>query len=387
MTVNAETLAEFSHRDPDLIYLNSGTLSITPASVTEAAASYRQGFERNPTQGLHAAWGMLWKVQCRLAEFLGASPHDLFLRSNVTQALNEFLLGMPLPSGSEVLIGDREYGAVHNALALRARRSGLKLRVIPTPRDGASLARHLTDRTSLVVLSHVLTGTGECLPIEDLARETRARGVLFCVDGAHAPGALPIDFKRLGDVDFYGGNLHKWMMGPKGTAFGWAPRRVLERIEPLQAGWTTFEITPGFTEFGDGDAVAGRMLLMGSLDFAPLFALGALLDFWKAAGPGEIRAAVVARGIHLRRKVQSRLGWELLSPVEGGGPLHTFRLPPELKRPGFGLMHELLHQHRLQVGLSPVHGEMQLRLSPHIYNSNDEIDRGVEILASVLRVL
>src|SRR4051812_44847016 len=96
--------------DPKLIYLNSGTHSICPRSVIDAQIRFEREFEKNPTAALFGAWERLWEVQKELGHFVNADPLDLFLRPNITVALNVFILGMPMPKG-EILHSDMEYGA------------------------------------------------------------------------------------------------------------------------------------------------------------------------------------------------------------------------------------------------------------------------------------
>ena len=242
--------------DENVLYLNSGTQSICPRSVLDAVVRNLRQYERNPTDQLIQSWARLWQVHQELGAFLGARPEDLFLRPNITSAMNAFILGAPLSPQSEILISDTEYGAIVNTCRYRVERdkaSGLTLRSFHVPGRAHEfenltedslcelIVAQLSPSTRMLVLSHVMTGSGLVIPVEKLAAQTRARGVLLVIDGAHSVGALELDFLRYDDVDFYGGNLHKWALGPKGTAFGWAHPRHHTSLQPLEAGWTTFE--------------------------------------------------------------------------------------------------------------------------------------------------
>lgn len=384
--------------DPELIYLNSGTHSICPSAVLDAVTRYQREYERNPTIELFRAWERLWKTQVRLAAFFGADPAELFLRVNVTEAMNAFLLGMPLGKGGEILISDLEYGAVAAIAKFRAKRDELRLRELHLPNAPAELTRltparaaelvlsQLGPETRLLILSDVMTSNGLVLPLDEIARETRRRGILLAVDGAHGPGFLPIDLSR-SDIDFYGGNLHKWMMGPKGTGFGWVPKRHHGALEPLLAGWTTFETPPHFQAFGGGSRFAAAQLMHGCRDFAPFFALNDLLDFWERNGG---RAAISARVRELQLELEARMAdalpWPLASPTaESGlrGPLLAYELPERLHGRAPLLFGQLLSEHRLQIQVLQVQGRWILRLSPHVYNSEEELERGVRILAAL----
>lgn len=365
-----------------MIYLNNGTHSLTPAAILDAVDRYERDYEANPTANLSAAWARLWEVQKGLGKFLKADPKDLFLRQNVTEAMNAFILGIPLLEGAEILLSDQEYQAVANVCRFRAERDGLTVRTFSPP----FTPEELRPETALLVVSHVTTGTGEVLPVADIAKAARAEGVLLAVDGAHAAGALDLDFGALAGLDFYGSNMHKWMMGPKGTGFGWVNPRHHETLVPLEAGWATFESPKEYAAFGDGTRFPARMLMQGCRNFAPFFALADTLAFWEERGPGMIRARLRELQAHVEKEAAAKLGWTLLSPALNGGargPLTTYELPAPLEKEGAALMGRLLKDHGLQIGLPRVKGRWRLRLSPHIYNTEEEITRAVDILKSL----
>lgn len=377
--------------DPGIIYLNSGTHSICPREVLEAITRYQRAYERNPTTGLLAAWRQLWETQNTLATFFNANASDLFLRANVTQVMNACILGVPLPNDrKEILVTNLEYGAVMNVCRFRAERDGLSLREfhIPPQAEADALVNaviaQLRPETSLLVLSHVTTGTGLVFPLEEIALETRKRGVLLAVDGAHAPGAIELDFKRLANVDFYGGNLHKWMMGPKGTAFGWVAPGHQETIMPLGAGWPTFECPDFYDGFTEASRFAQRFAMLGCHDFSPFFALNETLLFWKRHGASAIRARIN----ELQRLAEAELAslaWKPLSPKPGPlrGPLLSYEVPERLQHHGALFLNKIYNEHRLQVSTPIVHKRLTLRISPHIYNTEDEIKRAVRILSTL----
>lgn len=395
-----EFKADFESKD-GLIYLNSGSLSRTPTQVIQAIQNYRQEFEANPTQSLFSAWGRIWKVQSKLAAFLGVKPDQLFLRHNVTQAMNTFLMGIPLPSDGEILATDLEYGAVLNICRLRAETSGLTLRALNLPTDSKSLSRltredyasivigALKPHTRMVMLSHVMTGTGLVLPIDLIAKETHKRGIILAVDGAHGTGAIDFKIGQIPGLDFYGGNLHKWTMGPKGTGFGWVSPEHHTSLRTFDGGWTTFETPTNFSEFGEfgekgpsSARFATRFLSASTYDFSGTLGISDVIDYWNEKGAHSIFEK--RRGLRklALQRMREKLDWPLMSPEPDllQGPLLTWDLPPHLKAQGGTLMWKLLQEHGLQVAIPMVQGEYRLRLSPSVYNSEQDIERAVEIL-------
>jgi isopenicillin-N epimerase len=397
-----QSIREQFDLDPELIYLNSGSISIPPRSVMDALARINHETHLNPTEALFGAWSRLWRVQERLARFLGAHPQNLFLRNNVTSAMNAFLLGSraaQFRSGGELLLSELEYGAVANIARFRAEREGMSVRVFSLPcsrrelqgltpsRVVEKIVYELRPESRVLVLSHVMTANGLTLPLRELARETRARGVLLVIDGAHAPGALRLDFSELEDVDFYGGNLHKWMMCAQGTGFGWMPDRHRESLEPIETGWMTFATPPAFQGFGGGDRACARMLLSSSQNFAAWFAIEEGLQFWECLGFERILEHRRKLRLAFEHAFDAPSGLEKLSPEEGElrGPLITYRLADAHAAEGYALMQRLVRDEKLQVVTNVIRDRFCLRVSPALHNTLDEMERAAQILLRVLK--
>jgi isopenicillin-N epimerase len=232
--------------DPNVVYLNHGAFGACPRPVLAVQQQVRERLERNPLHFfMRELEGLFDETRAVLAPFLGAKAEDLVFVPNATAGVNTVLASLEQEAGTDVVVADHTYPACRNAVEYWARRRSVEVRVatLPFPLTSAdeltqAVLAQVTPRTRLVLLDHVTSPSGLVVPLEELVRTLRERGIDTLVDGAHGPGMLPLDLERLG-ATYYTGNLHKWCCAPKGAAFLWVPRERQPAIHPLviSHGW------------------------------------------------------------------------------------------------------------------------------------------------------
>src|SRR5499427_2467383 len=226
--------------DPAVVFLNHGSFGACPTEVLRYQAALREQMEAEPVRFLSRELDdRLDQARAALATFLGADPDDLAFMTNATSGVNAVVRALRFASGDELLTTDHVYNACRNTLDFVAARTGARVNVAPITFPLSSpdvvveaVLSRITPRTRLVLLDHVTSPTGLVLPLERLSAELAGRGVEVLVDGAHAPGMVPLDLRTLG-VTYYSGNCHKWLCAPKGSAFLWVRRDRQAGVRPL----------------------------------------------------------------------------------------------------------------------------------------------------------
>ncbi len=277
-------------------------------------------------------------ARAELAAFLKAQADDLVFVSNATAGVNAVARSLRFQAGDELLTTNHAYNACRNVLVDGAQRSGAEVVVaeVPFPVESedeifeAIMAR-VTGRTRFAMLDHVTSPTALVFPIARLINALEQRGVEVLVDGAHAPGAVPLDLAGL-RPHYYTGNLHKWVCAPKGAAFLWARPDRQEALRPTVISHGENTRRPGRSGFHD------RFDWPGTLDPTAWLSVPAALRFGAGLFPGgwdELRERNHQLAISARALIASRIGVPLPCPSRLLASMATIPLPEPLQRRPF----------------------------------------------------
>ncbi len=249
-------LKRFFQLDPSVVFLNHGSFGATPKPVFRAYQRWQQELERQPVEFLgRRITDLMAGSRAALGSFLGAHPDNLVYTRNVTISINIVAHSLELGKGDVVLSTDHEYGAMDRTWRFLSRERGfdyINQHVSLNSREDflESFWKAVTPHTRVVFLSHITSPTAVIFPIEKIIQRARSAGILTVIDGAHAPGQLPLNLDSLGS-DFYGGNLHKWLCAPKGAGFLYARPEVQHLLKPLVVSWGYEAEVPGPSKFVD----------------------------------------------------------------------------------------------------------------------------------------
>ena len=374
--------------DPEITYLNHGTVGATPRVVLEAQHAWQRRIEAQPASFLFrelmrvtpdepgAARPLLRRTADAVGEFVGARGDDLVFVDNASTGINAVLRSLALKAGDEIVVLDQAYGAVVLAAGFVARAAGAKVVTVTTPFPvqgdptdayADAVDRALTPRTRLAILDHVSSETALTLPVAAMAARCRARGVPVLVDGAHVPGALPLDIGAL-QVDWFVGNLHKWAFAPRACGFLWVSPAHRAALHPPVISW------------GLDAGLAQEFDWTGTRDPSAMLSAPAGLAFMRdVLGLEAMRAwnhGLVWRMSHV---LAARWGQAWTTPEALVGCMASVPLPDRIQALGASaapaLKDWLLHARRIEAQVLAIRGRPHVRLAAQVYNDESDFER------------
>ena len=380
---------------PSLVFLNHGSFGACPLPVRDAQRAWQDAMERNPVEflGRHSA-ALLRAAREKLAAFVDASAEDLVFVPNATTGVNIVAQSLTLQPGDEVLGTTLEYGACDAAWQFVCARQGAHYRraAIALPLDDAAFVdavmAAVTPRTRLVFASHIASTTALVLPMAALVGAAHARGLPVLVDGAHAPGQLDLALDRLG-ADYYTGNGHKWLCGPKGSGFLHARREHHERLHANVISWGYLQEGvqdsvrdsvrdsvqgrgghTGFDAYLGASGFERRLQWQGTRDISGFLALPAAIDFHREHLGPQVRRACHAQAVALMHELAEHFR---LPPIGSDAHFAQMAAIPVPACDAEALRQRLFAEHRIEVPVTRHEGRSFVRVSVQGYNRADEL--------------
>jgi selenocysteine lyase/cysteine desulfurase len=358
---------------PGLIHMNSATIGATPRPVLSALTGFLWETESDPQNQVFGPPHLrMDQVRETAAEFLGASLAEVALTRNTTEGMNMVAQAVDLGAGDQILTTNHEHPGGSVCWEHVAERAGAEIVRIemPAPVESADqvvdlVSSHLNARTRVCSFSHVCTVTGLVMPMARIAELTRPRDILLVCDGAQAPGMLDVDVRALG-VDTYASSSHKWMLAPKGTGLLYVREEVQDRVRPLF-------LRSGFQAYTASS---------GTRNVATILAHGVAMDFHDTIGRGKIEARCRELESRLRGRLEAMDGLTLLTPRDDA--LSGGILTVSLQHADYREVRRIMLE---DYGFVLKNGRAEynaIRISTHIFNSEDDVDRMTEALGRVL---
>jgi len=367
----------------DITFLNHGSFGACPRPVFEVYQEWQRRLEADPVEFLaRRLTDLLNEARAPLAAYVGTQTNQIVFVSNATFGVNIVAHSLQLEPGDEVLATDHEYGASDRTWRFLCDQRGVRYINQPLPlplTTDEEMIEHfwqgVTPRTKVIFVSHITSPTAVIFPLEKICQRARAAGIITVVDGAHAPGQIPLDLDTLG-VDFYTGNCHKWLSAPKGAGFLYARPERQALLQPLVISWGWDSLAPSSSQFQD------YFGWIGTKDPAPYLSVPAAIAFQHEYAWDTVRLACHELASYARQQITALFDCEPLcsdSP-QWWGQMCAIPLP-DGDAPA--LHQRLRDEWKIEIPVTAWHGRRLIRISLQGYNSPDDVERLLTALKAI----
>lgn len=369
-------------------YLNHGSFGPAPQPVLDAQARWISELQKNPMEFyVRRLDELLDQAAERLARFLGCQGKDLIFVPNSTVAMNVVASNVALEPGDEVLLNDHEYGAVLRIWRRRCEETRAQTVVAKIPIGSTAdeivdaLFSRVTERTRVIVVSHVTSPTATVFPVERICARARERKIPVCIDGPHAIAMRPFSLNEIG-CDYYAASCHKWLCAPFGSGFLYVAGKHKSALRAPILSW--------------GRSLGGRTATwkdefhwFGTYQPASFLAIPAAIEFLEQVGLKQFRERTHLMARAARERLMQELDAEPLTAdsLDCYGSMVTLRLPwlQERCRPGVPhpVQQRLALEHRIEIPIIDWNDAMHIRVSCHLYNTDAQLDRLTTALKAI----
>jgi len=367
----------------DEVFFNTGTLGAMPRVVVARMTEHLHAVASNIAEWDYAEDGDMMsgyfpyeRIRTKAARLMNAEMKEIALTENVTTAMSFVCMGMELSKGDEIITSNQEHGGGISCWKARQKRDGIVYREIELPKPAHSskeildnVVNAFTKKTKVLMLSHVLTGSGAIMPVKEICAAARSRGIFTVIDGAQALGHIKVDVRDIG-CDAYVGCFHKWILAPSGNGF------LYIRSDRAQEISTTIASSQWDNHTDEGFRFTQR----GTGSLTLLHGVETALDFANEIGEDRIIGRVKFLGKYLRDELKKIPKVKIYSPTDENmcAGITVYNVDGWT---GPKLQELMWNRDKLRPRSSDdIHG---LRHSTHIYNSIGDIDRCLKIIREI----
>jgi isopenicillin-N epimerase len=377
--------------DPQVTFLNHGSFGACPRPVFEIYQKWQRELEWNPVDFIgNRLPGELEKARCKLAAFLGTACEDVVYFTNPTTAFNMVARSLDLSAGDEILTTGYEYPAMMSTWEYITHKTGAKLvrQAIPLPFTTQldfveTFWAGVTSRTRVIFLSHIAAFIAVILPIQEICQRARQAGILTIIDGAHAPGQIPLNLAEI-NADFYIGACHKWLSAPKGSGFLYARKDNQNWLEPLviSHGWQSAKFSCEASAPGGLSWLVHFNQSQGTRDPSAFLSVPAAIKFQEEHDWDNQRARCHALASQTRQRINDLTGLSSICPdsILFYNQMASALLPSEIQVP----LNEQLKERKIIIPVLNVNDRLLVRFSFQAYNDENDADALVEAIKEAL---
>lgn len=369
--------------NPEITFLNHGSFGACPKPVFEDYQKWQLMLEREPIRFItETGAAYMNESKKALADFVNCDWKDLIYMTNPTTAMNTVIRSLDLKPGDEVLTTNQEYGAMDRTWRYYCKKAGAKYVQqeikLPLTTKEAFLEQFwsgLTDKTRIVFLSEITSPTALIFPAEEICKKARKLGLMVIVDGAHVPGHIPLDIKKM-DPDAYTGACHKWMLAPKGNSFLYVKKELQEKIDPIIISWGYEAEKPSDSIYQDYHQY------QGTRDFAAFLSTPAAIQFLAENNWEQRKKECRDLLKHYYPIVANELSSDIICPLTDEFLGQICSIPIQTDKP-LELKHALYHQYNIEIPIIEFASDVYIRISFQAYNGSAEIETLINAIRDI----
>lgn len=371
----------FPHTQKNAIYFNHAAISPLSRPVKEAMGRCISERHTGAVENFDEVQRIIDQTRNLLGAYINSDPGQITFFGNTSDAISAVANGLGWKTGDEIILNNMEFPAnIHPFRRLESK--GVKLRIVPHQNHTISeddIRAHVSPQTKLVSISAVQFLSGFRADLESIGALCREKELLFVVDGIQALGASPIDVKSC-HIDALASGAHKWLMSPMGIGFLYLSKNLQTKLTPVKTGWLSVEEPWSFYDHNQPWLPVSSHLETGTPNFIGISGLGASLQLFKSIGSDLIEKHILyLTDCILDRLQQMKISQECITQQD-----QKYRLGIVSFSTGRNVdTDEAIKKLKEKYYTISVR-EGYFRLSPHFYNTEQEIDNILDTLFTIV---
>ena len=371
-------VADMYHQNVKFINLESGYFSPSPESVKDYWVNFVNEINESPSYYMRTRQTeMREKVRKTLADYAGVQTDELILTRNTTESMNIIIQGIKLEKGDEILRTNLEYPNIIQALDMRERRFGTKVRIVDVPIHPKSqqeivdmVIGAVNKKTKVILISHMVFLNGQVFPVKEVCAKAREMGLETIVDGAHSFSHVDMDVSEIG-CDYYGSSLHKWLGAPLGNGLLYVKKGNAERLWPLY----------GDTAYDDDNIM--KLEHLGTRPCSDQNGIIPAVDFNLEIGKKEKSERLKFLQMRWASELKDNKNIILNTPLGEGQSYGIANVGVKNLHPS-ELADKLFDDHNIfTVPIDDDRGIRGVRVSPNLYSTVEDIDKFIEAMLRI----
>ncbi len=371
-------IAGMYHQNVKFINLESGYFSPSPESVKDYWINYVNEINESPSYYMrNSQVDMREKVREKLANYSGIKTSELVLTRNTTESMNIIIQGIKLKRGDEILRTNLEYPNIIQALDMRERRFGTKVRIVDVPIHPKNqqeivdkVIAAVNKKTKVILISHMVFLNGQVFPVKEVCAKAREMGLETIVDGAHSFSHVDMDISEIG-CDYYASSLHKWLGAPLGNGLLYVREGNAGRLWPLY----------GDTDYGEDNIM--KLEHLGTRPCSDQNGIIPAVDFNLEIGKTEKSQRLKFLQMRWASELKDQKNIILNTPLGEGQSYGIANVGVKNLHPS-ELADKLFDDHNIfTVPIDDNRGIRGVRVSPNLYSTVEDIDKFIEAMLRI----